>query len=173
MNVCVCVCVCACMTYSFVVCLNAVDLYTCIHSYTHTYTHTYSYIITYIHKHNNNTYVHTHTHTHTHTYVSTHTHVAMLKCALIVVFFSVWPLQTASASSCPILILEFSSAFPALQLHYFYVHVFLHHQPIDWLFAGIHTMYVTHNVNIYSFVILHILMKDYNILVCLFFCITN
>ena len=86
------------MTYSFVVCLNAVNMYICIH--------THSYILTYIHRYTHNTYIYTHTHT--------HTHVAMLKCAPNVVFFSVWLLQSASESSCPILILEFSSVFAAL-----------------------------------------------------------
>ena len=46
-------------------------------------------------------------------------------------------------------------------VHYCYMHVLLHQQPMDWLFAGVHTMYVTYNINIYSFVILHFLMKNY------------
>jgi len=155
------------------VCVCVCDLYICglfrrrWHVYIHAYIHTHSYILTYIHKYTHNTYIRTHTHT--------HTHVALLKCAPNVVFFPVWPLQSASESSCPILILEFSSVFAALcsHIHYFYMHVLLHQQPIDWLFAGVHTMYVTHKVNMYSFVVLHFLMKNYNISVCLFFSITN
>jgi hypothetical protein len=64
-------------------------------------------------------HIHTHVSTHTHT----HTRVAMLKCAPNVVFFSVWPLQSASESSCPILTLEFSSVFAALCITYSYTTV--------------------------------------------------
>jgi hypothetical protein len=67
------------------------------------------------------TYIHTYIHTHTHTH--THTHVSMLKCAPNVVFFSVWPLQSASKSSCPILTLEFSSVFAALCITHSYITV--------------------------------------------------
>jgi hypothetical protein len=99
----------------------------------------------------------------------THIHVTMLKCAPNVVFLSVWPLQIAS-ESCPILILEFSSVFAAPCS---YIRVFFHQQPIDLLFAGVHSMYVTYNFNIHNSAILHFLIKNYSILLCLFFFIPN
>jgi hypothetical protein len=147
----------SCMTCELV-CVCVCALFICGlfkrrgHVYMHTHTH--SYILTYIHKYTHNTYIRTHT----------HAHIATLKCAPNVGFFSVWPLQSASELSCPIYILEFSSVFAALcsyiHVRYFYMHVLLCQQPIDWLFAGVHTAYVTRNFNIYSFVILHFLVKN-------------